>query len=57
LIFKAPNCGCGSIGEILVSPGIGPINRALAREISELTRPIQNLSSFLRGESLDYTDE
>ena len=55
-IFKAPHCVRCRVGEILVSPGVGPLDRAPAREISQLARPIEHFPSFIRRECPDQVD-
>jgi len=56
LIFEALYSGRGCFGEILVSPGIGPLDRAPAGKISKLTGPIQDLHSFFWRKRPDHTD-
>ena len=55
-IFEALHSGrcCG--GEILVSPGIGPLDRAAPCNAGKLTSPIQDLPSVFRRECPDHTD-
>ena len=57
LIFEAPHGGSCGVGEVLVSPGIGPLDGALARKIGKLTRPIEDLAGFFQRECPDHTDQ
>jgi hypothetical protein len=55
-IFEAPHGGRCGFREILVSPGIGPLDGAPARQIGKLTSPIQDLPSFFWRERPDHAD-
>jgi hypothetical protein len=57
LILESRHGGRRRLGNILVSPGIGPLNRAPAREIGKLASPTQDLPSFVRRECPNHADE
>jgi putative transcriptional regulator len=57
LIFKAPHGGCCCFGEILVTPGIGPLDSTFTRKIGELTRPAEYFPCGFWWEIPDHANQ
>jgi hypothetical protein len=56
LSFETLQSGRRCLGDILIAPGVGPLDHAPSRKVGKLTSPVQDLPSFLRRECPDHTD-